>query len=222
MPPGRTPDPLSPDPRAPDPRTPDPRTPDPRTPDPRRAVRALVAGIVPADALERDHQAAALAWLDRTPDIYRRARPATPPQHLVAYAVLTDPADGGVFLVDHRLAGLWLPAGGHVEPGEDPAGTVRRETQEELGIEAAFPPGGGHPAFITVTPTTGPPALRHTDVSLWYVLHGHRRLPIRLDQREFAGGRWWTAAEIIAAGPATFDPHLGRFLAKFGPAAPPD
>jgi 8-oxo-dGTP diphosphatase len=196
------------------------RTPDPRTPDPHRAARALVAGIVPADALERDHQAAALAWLDRTPDIYRRGRPATPPQHLVAYAVLTDPADGGVFLVDHRLAGLWLPAGGHVEPGEDLVATVRRETREELGIDAEFPPGGGRPAFVTVTRTTGPPALQHTDVSLWYVIRGHRQLPIRLDQREFAGGRWWTAAEISAADPAVFDPHFGRFLTKLGAPAP--
>jgi 8-oxo-dGTP diphosphatase len=197
------------------------RMPDPPAPGSRRAARALIAGIVPADALERDHQTAALAWLDRTPDIYRRARPATPPQHLVAYAVLTDPAGGGVFLVDHRLAGLWLPAGGHVEPGEDPAVTVRRETREELGIDAEFPPGGGRPAFLTVTPTTGPPGGRHTDVSLWYVLRGHRQLPIRLDQREFTGGRWWTAAEISAADPAIFDPHLGRFLAKLGLGAPP-
>lgn len=190
-------------------------------PDPRDAVRALVAGIIPADNLERDHQAAALAWLDRTADIYRRARPATPPQHLVAYALLTDPADGGVFLVDHRLAGLWLPAGGHVEPGEDPADTVRRETREELGIDAAFPPGGARPAFITVTRTTGPPALQHTDVSLWYVLHGHRELPIALDDREFTGGRWWAAAEIRTTDPAVFDPHLGRFLAKLArPALP--
>jgi 8-oxo-dGTP diphosphatase len=209
MPPGRTPGP-----RTPGSRTPDPRTPGSRTPDPHRAARALVAGITPADALERDHQAAALAWLDRTPDIYRRARPATPPQHLVAYIVLTDPAGDGVFLVSHRRAGLWLPAGGHVEPGEDPVDTVRRETREELGIDAEFPPGGGQPVFITITLTTGPPALRHTDVSLWYVLRGHRQLPIRLDQREFTGGRWWTAAEISAADPAVFDPHLGRFRAK--------
>jgi 8-oxo-dGTP diphosphatase len=195
------------------------RAPGPRTPDRRGAARALVAGIVPADALERDHQATALAWLDSTPDIYRRAKPATPPQHLVSYIVLTDPA-GGVFLVDHRLSGLWLPAGGHVEPGEDPAETARRETREELGIDAEFPPGGGRPSFITVTRTTGPPALQHTDVSLWYVLHGHRELPIRLDQREFAGGRWWTPAEVSAADPAVFDPHLGRFLAKLATAGP--
>ena len=33
-------------------------------------------------------------------------------------------------------ASLWLPTGGHVEPGEDPSDTVERECQEELGIPA--------------------------------------------------------------------------------------
>jgi 8-oxo-dGTP pyrophosphatase MutT (NUDIX family) len=74
---------------------------------PPQAVRDLVAEIVPA-----------------------------PPKHLVSYAVLIDPRDASVFLVDHILAGLALPPGGHVEPGEDPADTVRREAMEELGIQA--------------------------------------------------------------------------------------
>jgi hypothetical protein len=38
--------------------------------------------------------------------------------------------------------------------------------------------------------------------------------PPKLDQREFTGGRWWTAAEIESADPALFDPHLGRFITK--------
>jgi hypothetical protein len=37
---------------------------------------------------------------------------------------------------------------------------------------------------------------------------------ITLDPREFAGGRWWTTAEIAAADPDGFEPHLGRFIAK--------
>jgi hypothetical protein len=36
------------------------------------------------------------------------------------------------------------------------------------------------------------------------------------DTGEFTGVRWWSAAEVAAAGPAGFDPHLGRFLAKLG------
>jgi 8-oxo-dGTP diphosphatase len=171
-------------------------------------VTGLVASIGPLDAMERGHRAATLDWLASTPDIYRRVKPGTPSPHLVSYAVLADPADWSVFLVDHRLAGLWLPAGGHVEPFEDPLTTARREAMEELGVDI---PATG-PVFVTVTSTTGPDP--HIDVSLWYLLTADRSLPITLDAREFAGGRWWPPAEIAAAGPAGFDPHMGRFLAK--------
>lgn len=188
-------------------------------------VRELVAAIVPADDRERADQRDCQSWLASTPDIYRRVKPATPPKHLVSYAVLVDERDCSVFLVDHRLAGLWLPAGGHVEPGEDPADCARREATEELGIEADFRIGGEVPFFVTVNRTmdvAGPDASAadraahrpHTDVSLWYVLSGRRDLSMVLDEREFAGGRWWRAAELESADPRLFDPGLGRFLAK--------
>jgi len=104
-----------------------------------RGIAELVAAIEPFDETERSHQVDVLSWLDRTADIYRRVKPATPPVHLVSYTVLADPRDWSLFLVDHILARLWLPPGGHVEPGEDPAVTARREAREELGIEADSP-----------------------------------------------------------------------------------
>jgi 8-oxo-dGTP diphosphatase len=184
-------------------------------------VRDLVAAIAPADARERADRADCLSWLAATSDIYRRAKPATPPRHLVSYALPVDPADGSVFLVDHRLAGLWLPPGGHVEPREDPAATARREAREELGIEADFALAGALPFFVTVTQTVGlagepdqAAAGSHTDVSLWYLLAGTVGMLIAADPREFAAGRWWTQPEIQSAGPGQFDPCLGRFLAK--------
>lgn len=191
----------------------------------RAGVRDLAAAITPADDRERADQADCLRWLAGTSDIYRRAKPATPPRHLVSYAVPVDAADGSVFLVDHRLAGLWLPPGGHVEPGEDPAVTARREACEELGVEADFTIAGEAPFFVTVTQAvsvagpaaSGPDRIahrQHTDVSLWYLLAGQRGMPIVLDQREFTGGRWWTGAEILAADPAALDPGCVRFMAK--------
>lgn len=84
---------------------------------------------------------------------------------------------------------------------------------EELSIKADFSIIGPLPAFVTVTCTRGVTG-GHTDVSLWYMISGNPRSPIRLDPREFAGGRWWTAAELESADPALFDPHLGRFTAK--------
>ncbi|MEU0314695.1 hypothetical protein [Nocardioides sp. NPDC006273] len=54
----------------------------------------------------------------------------------------------------------------------------------------------------------------HTDVSLWFVLAHDRHDPLEPDEREYAGVRWWTPAEIRAADPGLFDPHMGRMLDK--------
>jgi 8-oxo-dGTP diphosphatase len=188
-------------------------------------VRDLVAAIKAGDERERADQDDCLSWLASTSDIYRRVKPATPSRHLVSYALPVHVRDASTLLVDHRLSGLWLPPGGHVEPGEDPAFTARREAREELGIEADFSVVGETPFFLSVTRTVitagaaATPADRaahraHTDVSLWYLLAGQPGMPITLDAREFTGGRWWAADEVESADPARFDPCFGRFLAK--------
>ncbi len=177
-------------------------------------IRALVAALTPGDEVESEHQHEALAWLDTTTDIFRRAKPRTPDPHLVSYFLPLDLDTGGILLADHRLSGLWLPPGGHVEPGEDPADTTRREAREELGIEARFSSlTADRPAFVTVTPTASVTE-SHTDVSLWYVLHSSETDHLRPDRREFRSIRWWTRAEIAAAYARQFDPHLSRMLAK--------
>jgi 8-oxo-dGTP pyrophosphatase MutT (NUDIX family) len=46
--------------------------------------------------------------------------------------------EGRVALHWHRKIGAWLPAGGHIEPGEDPAEAVLREVHEEFNIDATI------------------------------------------------------------------------------------
>lgn len=181
-------------------------------------ITGLVSGIEPADDLGREHRRGALAWLAGTDDVFRRVKPRTPSPHLVSYVLLVDRQAGSVLLCDHRLAGLWLPAGGHVEPGEHPADTVRREAAEELGVTARFDAAlGDKPFFLTMTETAGPPATRHVDVSLWFALAGRVGQPLHPDQREFAGVRWRTARELRQAGPGGLEPHLLRALDVLGP-----
>lgn len=177
-------------------------------------LASLVEQIEPGDELEVQHRADALAWLASTDDVFRREPPGTPAKHLVSYFLLHDDRDGSALLVDHRRAGLWLPTGGHVEVGEDPAETVRRETPEELGVPAQFVDPTALPLFVTVTDTTGATEAQHTDVSLWYLLVGWRGQRLRPDAQEFREARWWSRAEIAAVDPATIEPHLPRFLAK--------
>jgi 8-oxo-dGTP pyrophosphatase MutT (NUDIX family) len=178
-------------------------------------IYALVDRLQPFDDLETRHRSECLDWLRETDDVFRRVKPRTPTPHLVAYFLLRDDSDGSVLLVDHIKAGLWLPAGGHVEPGEHPVQTVRREVKEELGIPAMFLPElGERPLFLTVTDTVGTPEHRHTDVSLWFVLASSRDQVLTPDLDEFRGIRWWTAQEVRDADPKTLDPHMGRMIAK--------
>jgi ADP-ribose pyrophosphatase YjhB (NUDIX family) len=174
----------------------------------REAIAALVRAIAPHDELEREHITAAASWIHSGAPLFRVAKPDVPPQHLVAYFTLVDRARGRLLLVDHINAGLWLPNGGHVEPGEHPRATVRRELQEELGLAADFL--HDDPLFLTVTQTVGATA-GHTDVSLWYALRADSSQPLEFDRAEFHGVRWFDFASLPLD---RADPHLGRFAAK--------
>jgi 8-oxo-dGTP pyrophosphatase MutT (NUDIX family) len=47
----------------------------------------------------------------------------------------------------HRKIGMWLPAGGHIEPGEDPVEATLREIREEFDLEAEVMPGAARVAY---------------------------------------------------------------------------
>lgn len=149
----------------------------------------MVSKVTPFDDLEAEHQLEILRWLESTDDVYRRAKPATPNRHLVAYIPVV--ADGSSLLVSHINAGRWLPPGGHVEPDENPVEAARREAHEELGVEARFVEHPPRPAFVTVTVTGGIDG-GHTDVSLWFPLLGRRDMDLSSDPNEFTATRWWT------------------------------
>lgn len=175
--------------------------------DPQRmAVRAELLAIQPLDELEREHRADALAWVNSGAELCRREKPATPPKHLISYFAVI--SGQHLLLVDHKGAQRWLPAGGHVEPGEHPRDTVRRELQEELGFAPCHPITA--PLMVTRTETVGlTPG--HTDVSLWYVVHAPRDQAIRFDRGEFHGVRWFGFDELPLE---RSDPQLARFVTK--------
>ncbi|WNM33573.1 NUDIX domain-containing protein [Streptomyces sp. Li-HN-5-11] len=173
----------------------------------------LVGAIEPWDDLECTHLESAEQWIAGKAPIYRVRKPDVPAMHLVSYFVVLDDTRGQLLLVAHRKARLWLPPGGHVEPGEDPWASVVRECREELGIEAvASPITGEHPLFLTITRTRGQGA--HTDVSLWYLLEAEVRTVTTYDQGEFSAIRWLTDEQVLAEPAELLDPHMHRFTRK--------
>ncbi|WP_128436372.1 NUDIX hydrolase [Streptomyces cyaneus] len=182
-----------------------------------RALRArlvkLIEGIAPWDDLERAHLRTTGEWLAGGAPVYRIRKPDVPTMHLVTYFVVLDDRRGELLLVAHRKAGLWLPPGGHVEPGEDPWATVVRECREELGVPAiASDVTGELPLFLTVTRTRGQG--EHTDVSLWYVISADAEALTSYDEEEFTAIRWLTPDQVLAAPLDSMDPHMHRFTRK--------
>lgn len=171
-------------------------------------IRKELEAIEAFDALEREHLADALAWGNSGVELFRVAKPATPPKHLVSYFAVVDGQQ--ILLVDHKSAQLWLPAGGHVEPEEHPRSTVARELEEELGFIASHPIEA--PLMVTCTSTVGLTA-GHTDVSLWYVVRANCHQPLKYDESEFNSVRWFPFTEVPLE---RSDPHMSRFIAKLG------
>ncbi len=174
----------------------------------RKEIITTISSIIPFDQLEREHLDFVKDWIASGAEIFRIAKPDKPNIHLVSYFIVIDPCTNEFLLVDHKKSGLWLPSGGHVELNEHPNETVKREAQEELGIEAEFIVE--EPLFLTVTRTVGDIA-QHTDVSLWYVLKGNRERRLTFDADEFHQIHWFQQKEIPHE---RTDPHMKRFIDK--------
>lgn len=181
----------------------------------RERISQLIETIEPFDLLEQQQMDFVLQWIDSGAEIFRLIKPAIPDTHLSAYFILWDSIQKQILLVDHKEAELWLPPGGHTEPGEYPIDTVKREAKEELGIEVEFlfP----NPLFLTMTATEDKLA-KHVDVSLWFLLKGDDLSIVNYDELEFNAIQWFTLDTIPYNHT---DPHMERFIQKVKPFLTP-
>lgn len=180
----------------------------------RDKIKDLIALIVPFDEIEKAHISESSQWISSGVEIFRIKKPDIPPKHLVSYFVLIDIKKRKLLLINHIKAGLWLPPGGHIEKNEDPANTVKREIQEELGTRAHFIVD--KPFFITVTETINIDA-GHIDVSLWYLLKGDSTKEFVYNKKEMSGYQWFGFEDILKSEVNLFDPHMRRFIKKLLP-----
>jgi 8-oxo-dGTP pyrophosphatase MutT (NUDIX family) len=95
----------------------------------REQLRDQVNAIVRVDERERASIAKTLDRLTWPGDLYD---PRANDHHVTASAFAV--SSRGVILLRHRLLGIWVQPGGHVDPGEAPEQAAVRETLEETGL----------------------------------------------------------------------------------------
>ena len=130
------------------------------------------------------------------------SRPDLPDKHFTATGFLV--RDGKVLLVNHRKLKRWLPIGGHIEAGEDPAQALRREVREEVGLDIAIVADTlpvhsadvqGLPRPETILLETIEPG--HFHIDLIYFGHAIGGEP-RLAPTEHSEQRWFSAQDLGA------------------------
>jgi 8-oxo-dGTP pyrophosphatase MutT (NUDIX family) len=129
----------------------------------------------------------------------------TASRHYTASALVLG-LDGRLLKIHHVKSGVWLPPGGHIEPGETPAEAALREVREETGLNAQIVTGPvfRHPAVISHVPpftivemtATDPVNGPHQHIDFAYVCRAADSDRLQPDAGEVAAARWVALAAL--------------------------
>lgn len=170
----------------------------------RGALLATLAAHEPADAREEESLRRTLALVRDLPDPFSGS---AQPIHVTASAIVTDGA-GRVLLHRHRVSGIWLQPGGHIEGRERPEEAVVREALEETGIPARHPESGPVLLHVDVHPAPKPTCDLHLD--LRYLLHAPADAHPAPPEGESQDVEWFEVDEAALISDPSVAAALGR------------
>lgn len=137
------------------------------------------------------------------------------PWHITASGIVFDPiSNAKIIVIKHPYINLWLPPGGHIEPGESPQDAAIREVHEEVGLTVSFHKwhvNARHPFDIDVHPIPANSIKRepkHLHCDFRYLLAS-------LDDKHINAeliNQWRTLSELSFAGARRLDYKLTRYL----------
>jgi|SRR3989344_1642499 len=115
--------------------------------------------------------------------------------HICAFFLPLDMTKKSIYLGHHIKADDWIPPGGHIEAGEMPIDTVRREFVEELDFNLTKQP---IELFdLSIKDVSGNPKHQckiHYD--FWYLVYTDK-IDYRFDRKEFHQAKWMTIDEAL-------------------------
>ncbi|MDE3064686.1 MAG: NUDIX domain-containing protein [Acidobacteriota bacterium] len=171
-------------------------------------VDALAAALAALDPVDERESASVAATLDRLTWPGDPFDESANEHHLTASAFVV--SSRGVILLRHRILGIWVQPGGHVDAGEDPLSAARRETLEETGL-ATTPLDPAGPYQVDVHP--GPRG--HTHYDLRYLLAAAPEDP-RPGPGESPEVAWFDFAAALGRCEPTLVAVLGRLAREMG------
>jgi 8-oxo-dGTP pyrophosphatase MutT (NUDIX family) len=169
--------------------------------DPRSApLLAELAELVAVDDVERADVSAIAALLSSSERPFDQAGR----DHVTASAFVVSAL--GVVLLRHRLLGIWVQPGGHVELDEAPHDAAARETREETGLKVDHL---DPPRLVHVNVHPGPRGHHHFDCR-W--LLEARTTALRPDAGETEEVGWFEPAAAIDRCEPGLRAGLGKAL----------
>ena len=121
--------------------------------------------------------------------------------------------DGRTLLIWHRKNRMWLPPGGHIDPGEEPEEAVLREVREESGYDAEVVTNDTAFAFDSPRQVPRPvailledidePGRPHQHIDLIYFCRPAAKAP---GPREEGVAHWLSAEDLRAPAPIEYEP----------------
>ncbi|MBI4079559.1 MAG: NUDIX hydrolase [Candidatus Levybacteria bacterium] len=121
-------------------------------------------------------------------------REENPTEHFCSFFMPVDNKTHRIFLGHHIKAQDWIPPGGHIEKGESPEETVRREFTEELGYTLKKENIKLFDISIIHVRSKARPCKIHYD--FWHMVEINEQ-PFQFDKKEFYDAKWFTLREAL-------------------------
>lgn len=135
-----------------------------------------------------------------------------PQSHLCCFTLPLDRINKSIFLGHHIKADDWIPPGGHIDEGETPMQTVRREFSEELDYQITHEP---IMLFdLSIKTIDNPKYLCKEHYDLWYAVETGKK-QFRIDKGEFYDGGWFSYDKALFQIKTPFFRRIiGKFLSR--------